>query len=263
MLGAPARRTFACMRRRRPSNLAALSTTLALALGAAGCTITPRPRFVDAARDADARARPLDLEALDAASREAFAREHVELTHVAHGHAFCADPKKPSYFIGDAEGPITENEFARRYRAVTGSRVLDAVRHPRRPLGPIVALFALDAAAVVALSVWIGHGGLANSGPEGEGAAGLGMILASPLLTGGLLVEAVAHEDGQPEEHELTEDDARVYVQRFDLALYARERAATERRRALSQNTSRSPLTVGSRRTAAFGAGFGGTSVEP
>src|SRR5688572_9727439 len=75
----------------------------------------------------------------------------------------CVHPRRPRLWaFCDASGPLTENEFVRRYRITTGSSALDAFERPRHrrrwaALGTVLGIGVASLAVTIplgALTTW-------------------------------------------------------------------------------------------------------------
>jgi hypothetical protein len=155
------------------------------------------------------------------------------------------------YTIRDGRGAtVTENDFARRYAAVTGSSDLDGYVRFRHPvaagvggglLAVGVGLIGLGAyleatlpscgqAACVSQTSQILGGLFSLAGGVGAGAAG-GVVLGRSL----------ARPDGGPTEHLLDEAGARLFIQRYNRALL---RKRTHEAQQVIRSASTSPISI-------------------
>lgn len=130
-------------------------------------------------------------------------------------------PVETAYQVRDGNGPITENEFVRRYRALAGSSELDGAEQPRTSVAlPIL----LQVASLAVVGAGIGMFVVAAQ-PKADDkvAPGATLILAAGVagLAGGsiLLAEAISKRDGRPMEHSINKFDAELYVARYNRLL--------------------------------------------
>lgn len=129
-----------------------------------------------------------------------------------------------SYVFKDGTGEtITENEFVRRYQAVTGSDEVDDVEHRRNWgwFGTTLAITGLGAAVAVVGGVLLGT---AESGGEEPGVVTL-IAGGSVMALAGIPTIVLATEwaaDGNSEDHDLTELDARILAAEHNRTLLRR-----------------------------------------
>jgi hypothetical protein len=134
-----------------------------------------------------------------------------------------------SYSVYDARGPITENEFVRRFERVTGSGELagyERNRHAKAIVGfsvvgalgvglLVVGTFDLQGKQGCSL-VWGGNGPGCDTGLELEVFGGLAMTVG--LI--GLSVASARDPDGDArDDHFLSAAAARTFVDRYNRAL--------------------------------------------
>lgn len=167
------------------------------------------------------------------------------------------------YVFKDGRGDaIKENEFARRFRGLTGSRELDHVVRRRNwaRLGLSGALTGTSLAVMVA--------GLANLGTHcvSDGAYGCAewssdggapIAVTGAIFAAGFgawfLVELAGRYDGADTSHALTDRDAHLYADQYNVALSRKAARDVERSRARATGARVAPF-VGP-----FGGGIGGT----
>jgi hypothetical protein len=129
-----------------------------------------------------------------------------------------------TYVIADGRGvPITENEFVRRYRQVTGSDALSPFDRGRRASWVVGGIVILGCGLGVGLPL-AAYGAQTNSQGESRntGLAVAGIISASvgALVGGFALIGGLTDRDGDPwHDHFLNTSDARHYVARYNEAL--------------------------------------------
>jgi hypothetical protein len=162
-----------------------------------------------------------------------------------------------SYAFKDTSGPITENEFVRRYRNVTDTHDLDAAeipRHANRGIGMLtggLVVSALSAAAII-------NGIHAASGRKSAdcdqdtscSTAETGLIFGVIGGTGGLVLTGwgtsiLLRRDGVPYDHVITKPDADLYAAKYNRALLRKTiRGTSNRVQPISSNESSSIAVV-------------------
>jgi hypothetical protein len=153
---------------------------------------------------------------------------------------------------------VKENEFVRRFHAVTASDELADVE--RRRNAPRLAISGLLTAASVGVIVfgiadltracdtndYIFHPDCASTGRTDNSANGGAIIGAGALLTAAFgtwfTVELVGRYDGSDSSHGLTDRDAHLYVERYNRSLLRKTVREVERSNA--QVSSASWLTL-------------------
>lgn len=137
------------------------------------------------------------------------------------------------WYFADGRGAVGENNFVRRYRAVTGAKDLDDVEASRTKwmvyLG--IGLFVGGgAAALYGRSLLLGpdcvyrsYGDCGKGNPE-DTAKQFGIVitaLGGVVALSGVIVAimGLTASDGTPYSHSLTEYDARVYAERYNRKL--------------------------------------------
>ncbi|RYE87210.1 MAG: hypothetical protein EOO75_14780 [Myxococcales bacterium] len=169
--------------------------------------------------------------------------ERAKVTVSGRGNGFV--------FVDGSGQAMTENEFARRFQATTGSNVLEPVDR-RRNQGAVVALAAGTAASIAALTYGLLHfrrycqgsdfpddtncSGPANLTfesdrseyyPKNRTWSGLSLpyIIGGGLGTAGLgtaLVFALLNRDGTPDQHHLSDREAVLYASQYNRAILRR-----------------------------------------
>lgn len=149
----------------------------------------------------------IDEPTVGGTSKEIYERE--KLTIVPQGDSWVFSETKSEK---GERSVVKENEFVRRYTAMTGSDEL-ADLETRRNTGGVIAF------GIVTL---LGLGGVAGGVATGsEGGAIAGGFVGGGLTIGfGIpFLIALGKYDGSPTSHYLTEKDARIYVDRYNRAL--------------------------------------------
>lgn len=127
-----------------------------------------------------------------------------------------------NYQLKDARGALTENDFVRRFRDVTGSRELDPQEQRRNStaLWGGGALVTAGVAAVVGGGILLSSGSsdTDDGGKKAAGAALTGVGIGGPMITG-VVIWGVTKYDGSPEDHNIPERQARLLVDRYNRAL--------------------------------------------
>jgi hypothetical protein len=131
-------------------------------------------------------------------------------------------PQETAYVFADGNGDITENEFARRFRRVTGSTDLDGASHVRDG-GWLLAGALLVGGAAAAISIACTQSSSACQGAAifGGGPAALGLVVLIPALT---------MTDGATSDHSITKFDADLYVAKYNRALLRKTIQETKER---------------------------------
>jgi hypothetical protein len=142
-----------------------------------------------------------------------------------------------SYLFKDGTGEtVTENEFVRRYRAVTGSDEVDDVEHRRNWgwFGSTLAITGLGAAGAIAGGIMLGT---AQSGDEEPGAVVLSIGGTVMVLAGipTIILSTEWASDGSADDHELTELDARILAAEHNRTLLRRAVQKAQRKQARSK----------------------------
>jgi hypothetical protein len=140
------------------------------------------------------------------------------------------------YAFSDGNGPVSENEFIRRYEQLTGDLALHDAEHNRRT-GAIVGK-----SIGLALSLGVGIYGVTHvqrdctaddiadtntpdCGTRADRTLSVpGLLMTSfggagALTFGALLLGDLREADGEPEEHVINKFDAELYVARYNRAL--------------------------------------------
>lgn len=125
------------------------------------------------------------------------------------------------WWISDGRGQrISENEFVRRYRRLTGSSALDFANKPAKK--------GLDAALGVGISgVIISAVGAGMFGVHDGGNVGIGLIVpGGAMLIGGLCIglPLALKADPAPTVHRMTQEQTRTRVDEYNHALADRAR---------------------------------------
>ncbi|HEY8088126.1 MAG TPA: hypothetical protein VIF09_09775, partial [Polyangiaceae bacterium] len=139
----------------------------------------------------------------------------------------------PGFELQLASGEkLTENEFVRRYRALTGSADLDDVEKRRNwgwvavwggitLAGGGIMVGGTFATKCAKAEVFNGTDFVCESGhtlADGAyGVIGVGAVVSAVGLSG--LVVSLLRPDGSPGDHSLTDADARLYATRYNRAL--------------------------------------------
>jgi hypothetical protein len=129
-----------------------------------------------------------------------------------------------TYAITDGQGlPITENDFVRRYRRVTGSDALTPYDRGRRTGLIVGGIVIMGSGLSVGLPLAV-YGAQTNSQGQSRntGVAIAGIITATigAFVGGFALFGGLTDQDGDPmHDHFLTASDARLYVMRYNQAL--------------------------------------------
>ena len=127
-----------------------------------------------------------------------------------------------TYAFATSTGDINENEFVRRYRAAGGGHDLDDAEHGRTQIALVGLGFLAASAASASLVYVLARYGF-DKGPE-SGADGIALALIGvlPVGTGIGLGFQIAGRDGEPRDHDLTELEAKKYVERYNQLLLQR-----------------------------------------
>jgi len=188
----------------------------------------------------------IDEQSLPQQIRERYEAQRVQVQQTD------GDRIEVAYQFVDGSGPITENEFTRRYEDVTGSGELSPARSMRRKglvfggLATMMGGAALITVGVLNVNSPCDHtsaecpfGLTQNPGwvydpvqhnyydPNGTVTNTLGVL---GIIGGGMLAAAgatvfglgIAHDDGAPTEHSISRFDAEIYVTRYNHALLRR-----------------------------------------
>jgi hypothetical protein len=143
----------------------------------------------------------------------------------------CGEGASWTFCIGRARSSITENEFVRRYKRVTGQGDLNRFLRPRNP-GSLIAWSVLAAGGLglmiyglVALYDPCPMGMPMCSPPTNRTSQTLALVGGlGAAAAGGMLVFALVRGDGKPTEHLISEYEARIFVGRYNAALAERVR---------------------------------------
>jgi hypothetical protein len=122
-----------------------------------------------------------------------------------------------TYLLIDGSSIITENEFIRRYRSLTGRREIDYAE-VRRNYGTVITFGILTAAAAYG-TYW---GAKNASGKDENGALGimaLSMFGTAGLLTGGSFIYFLFDKDGAPTDHSLSANQITPRIAQYNKAL--------------------------------------------
>lgn len=119
---------------------------------------------------------------------------------------------------------LTENDFVRRYRQVTGSDELDDFETRRNKGGLIVTgtLFGLHAAAVPAGAILLAATPRTNDGVTTVAPIMIGLGSVGTIGCGIWFFSKLLKYDGEPTDHGMTYDQAVVYRDKYNRALIKR-----------------------------------------
>jgi hypothetical protein len=145
-----------------------------------------------------------------------------------------------TYTIKDGRGAaITENEFVRRYKKVTGSDELADYDQPRHPgiHNGLIAVITVDAALVAGGVIGLAAGDcLSSDNSKIAGWCGVPLgatlvgILGSLGVFGVWMAADANPNDGNPSlDHFISESDARLYVTRYNRALLRKDVRDTQK----------------------------------
>lgn len=155
-------------------------------------------------------------------ARERIAREQLEAT-LAHERVELRG-SGAHYVFADGRGPLTENDFVRRYKKVTGLHDLDYALKMRNKV--VTAVWASIGLAGVGIMAY-GLATLDSFNPE-TGMVEQNGVSRSLAITGGTvhlaaslfwLIYGGLRFDGVPTQHYIGEYDARLAVDRYNRAL--------------------------------------------
>lgn len=150
-------------------------------------------------------------------------------------------PTEYLYAFRDGSGDVTENEFVRRYRTVTGSSELADAERSRHSTAP-AAIFTFASLGTAAAG-----GILIATRDEGDGVR---LGVASGMISTGAIGfflglgfwtkrSGLGGYDGKPHDHSLTKFDAQLYVAKYNRALLRKTIAETkDRMRELSSESA-------------------------
>lgn len=128
-------------------------------------------------------------------------------------------PQETAYVFRDGNGDVTENEFVRRYRALTNDRSLDDAEQNRHSASLVASLVLLPM-GVAGLATGPLVGLKDSSGnPNGGGIALTSLGLTAVVGGTVLLIEGTSKYDGTAAEHVVTKFDADLYAAKYNRAL--------------------------------------------
>jgi hypothetical protein len=150
-------------------------------------------------------------------------------------------PIEFAYVFKDGTGEITENEFVRRYAALTSLSELDSANHARATWAVVLgAILTPIGAAAFAIGVTrpltgcnITPMGACPSNDRQMGGAGLGLLIGGGIVGVwglGTIGVGLAFHDGLPSDHVITKFDADLYAAKYNRALLRRTIRDTDTR---------------------------------
>lgn len=171
--------------------------------------------------------RPSPALALGARAREVYDEQEMDI---------CVDDEdRLQWWYCDKKGRYTENDFVRKYRALTGSKDLDAHERNRNPdgiLGPSLMVGGGSALFLAGLPLaWYSYVDttsyrvLSEKSADGSSVGGVAAVSALAVgsglaIYGGIvLADALEFTDGEVTDHSLKEAKARAAVERYNEAL--------------------------------------------